>query len=1148
MSSLTPTSQVFGAVGSSRASVITRWARKLNQRVIVICPTEDLAEDLGRDLECFSKIDSENPLPVLILPSWEHTPYSSVALSIRTRQRRISALSFLLDTHTPGVLISSISSAMQATLPKKSFLDRTVSLETGKSVGSRENLILRLQESGYLRSDPIEDPGMFSVRGDIVDIFPPHLQKPLRIELFDDVIEKIRVFDPASQRTEGKNSLSRVAIHPAREVLLNPDTLPVLKDQIKIHADDLGIHRSLRDPLLSMIKDSIYPDHIDAWAPFIYSPSSTLLDYAADLPLAIDDPESCSEEMERFIEKQNKHALQTAAELVMPPVSSLFSWNDEIKNRLARQSSLTLVRSETKESKKLNILRSSEHLPIGGAHPIEETAPRLSQYLREGFKVFVFCETQSQLSRIRFLLEGRGLTCLSSVDEPLLSTPAVVVLGIGNLSSGFIDHENGQVLLSDSELLGTKNNKRSLRSEPKKASAAADWAGLQNLGDLTQGDYVVHVEHGIGHYLGLVRLNLLGAPSDYIQIEYANKDKLYLPIYRLNVIQKYHGGSATASLDKLGGLLFEKTKQKVRDSVKKLAFDLVELYAKRKLQVADPYSPRDAEYREFEAKFAFTETPDQLKAIDSAAADMEAGRIMDRLICGDVGYGKTEIAIRAAFFAVQNGKQVAVLVPTTVLAQQHEESFKNRFKDYPIQVASVSRYKSAKEQKSTLQAVSAGTTDIIIGTHRLLSKDVSFKDLGLIIIDEEHRFGVEHKERLKTLRMNTHVMTLTATPIPRTLHMALSGLRDISLITTPPVDRLPIRTFVSKFNEETLRDAIETELARGGQVFFVHNKVSDIYALASKIQGLVPQAKVVVGHGQMAEGQLEDAMFSFYKKEANVLVCTTIIESGLDVPSANTIIINSAENYGLAQLYQLRGRVGRSDIRAYAYLFTQSDSGMNESAKRRLETIQRFVELGSGFHIASHDLEIRGGGNLIGPEQSGQIAAVGFELYTELLDEAIQELQGQPKTQDLHSEPEIKGPFSAYLDEKYIPDIHQRLSFYRRLSGAREEPALLALESELLDRYGAPPQEAQNLFWLIRIKNLLRKAGIDTLIVGPEKISLIPGKQSRLDPVKTVALIASHPKTYSATSDGKWVVVMPSRVINELYFSLESLLNRLLTL
>jgi transcription-repair coupling factor (superfamily II helicase) len=746
------------------------------------------------------------------------------------------------------------------------------------------------------------------------------------------------------------------------------------------------------------------------------------------------------------------------------------------------------------------------------------------------------------------LLDERGFATLKD-GKP---QPSVVCVNVGSVPEGFRWPAEGLVILTEGEILGSRHVRGNLKARNKKGkkdSAAKDWSGLQALSDLSVGDLVVHVDHGIGRYNGLFRLDLSGAPSDFLQVEYANRDKLYIPVYRLNVVQKYAGSGAQVALDKLGTAQFAKTKDKVREAVKKLAVDLIKLYAERKIRPGVVFSSRDAEFQEFEAKFPFDETPDQLKAIEDSMEDMESGRVMDRLICGDVGYGKTEVAIRAAYRAVADGKQVVVLVPTTVLAYQHEQSFKARLKDYPFVIDSISRFKSAKEQRSALEKLATGNLDVIIGTHRLLSRDVKFKDLGLVIVDEEHRFGVEHKEKLKTLKTNTHVLTLTATPIPRTLHMALSGLRDISLITTPPVDRLPIRTYVSKYDESLISRAISFELQRGGQVFFLHNRVQTIYETANRIRELVPSANVGVAHGQMAEGELEEAMVAFYQKKTNVLVCTTIIESGLDVPSANTILINRADSLGLAQLYQIRGRVGRAQQRGYAYLLIPSEGGVSEDAKKRLEVIQRFVELGSGFSIASHDLEIRGGGDLLGAQQSGHIAAVGFDLYTELLDEAIRELEGKPLTaEESQPEPEIKAPFPAFLSEVYVPDVHQRLSLYRRFSSAETESELDSLETELQDRFGGLPAEALNLAWLIRIKQLLKRLGVESLTVGPERVVMIPGPASKLDPIRAIALVSGHPSKYQLAPDpkgSKFIVNMQTPGLKDLFFALEQLFDRL---
>lgn len=1140
---------LHGLTGSSRALLLARLARKKFDRILVVCPDEDRADTLASDIEAIGALDAHEPIRTEFIPSWEQSPYSAAALSIRTRIARVRALGSLADPQWKGVMTLPIEAALQRTIPPELFAQFSIELITEESVGSREELLARLLELGYLQTDPVEDPGTLGVRGEIIDLFPLTRSRPVRIELFGDLIERIREYDPETQRAIPDSLLKTVKITPAREVLLSGETQNRLREKIKEDADDRGISRSIRDPIIASIQTRSYLDHSEAWAEYAYEGIATILDHffihdSGKTALIWDDFAESQTELKKWLENEERRYSSSAESgLILPPPKKLIQADEDfLKTAMVRaQLHLNTLADAHPNIREIKTYLVPELFPVGSSKRIEDMAGHIDRQRKEGFQVALFASTKSQLDRIHFLLEEQRI---GSVQGP----PAVageVRLFQGSLSSGFAWPSEGLVVITEEEFLGTKG-KRSARSSRKRVGGSAEsWSGLQALSDLMAGDLIVHVDHGIGRYLGLVRLDLLGAPSDYIQLEYAGKDKLYLPVYRLGVIQKYLGGGGSTALDKLGSQQFEKTKAKVRDAVRKLAFDLVDLYARRKLQQGYAFPPRDADFQEFESRFAFAETPDQLKAIDATISDLESGRVMDRLVCGDVGYGKTEVAIRAAYLAASRGKQVAVLVPTTVLCHQHEESFKSRLQGTPIVINSVSRFKSAKEQKAAIADLKEGKIDIIVGTHRLLSKDVQFKDLGLVIVDEEHRFGVEHKEKLKALKLNTHVLTLTATPIPRTLHMSLSGLRDISLITTPPIDRLPIRTFVSSFDDDLITQAIKTELSRGGQVFFVHNRVHSIYEVASKVRELVPEAKIAVGHGQMAEGELEKTMISFYQKQTNVLVCTTIVESGLDLPSANTIIIDGAENLGLAQLYQLRGRVGRSQLRAYAYLLVSSKGELTDTAKKRLEAIQRFVELGSGFSIASHDLEIRGGGNLLGAEQSGHVASVGFDLYTELLEEAIQEIQGQAAPETSNKEPEIKAPFAAFLSEEYIPDIHQRLSLYRRLSVAKNENELLSLEEEIQDRYGKPPVEATHLIWLIRLKILLRDYGVDVLVVGNGKVSLLPSAPTQLDPAKALRKMAREPKRFSLLPDSKMVLQTPTPEIQPLFFALESLFKEL---
>lgn len=788
---------VTGTTSSSRAYLLICYIQRLRQLsqthspLLVLCPNDDIALELSSDLENLAKSLFQIPFVACQFPTWEHSPYSSVNPSLQTRLTRVACLSALLQQSSPDVILSSLPGLSQATLPVAYFKEVSISLQMGSSIGYREVLASRLLESGYLRVDPVEDPGTFAVRGEIIDLYPPDRELPIRIELFGDEIEKLREFDPKSQRTTSELLLDPILVPPAREVLINRMTSDLLRKNIKAFADQTEIHRSIRDPILSSIRDQVYPDHSDLWSPFTYSQPATMMDYLpASTPIVWLDEFSCLQEWDQFLSEQTKLSLEASQRgLILPPVEQLFRWSAELNEAVNRKATLyldriSLARLDTVEeptetppqitNQHQVFIKNNKDLAQGNRHSLAELEPQFQLWLKQNYQIHIFASTQSQMERIRFLL-GK-VSGAPSID-----------LRQGELSEGFRWPAEKITLLTEGELLGNQHKRKTKRTtRQENRSASKDWSDLQSLSDLNLGDAVVHVEHGIGRYQGLVRLNLSGAPSDFLLLEYANKDKLYLPVYRLNVIQKYVGAGESVALDRLGSQQFKKTKEKVKEAVKTLAIDLVQLYAQRKIRSGTAFTGSDETYQEFEAQFPYEETPDQLKAIDAVLSDLESGRVMDRLVCGDVGYGKTEVAIRAAFKAVSEGKQVAVLVPTTVLAQQHEISFKSRLKDYPVIIESVSRFKTSKEQKAILTALSQGKVDIVIGTHRLLSRDVHFQDLGLVIVDEEHRFGVEHKERLKTLKINTHVLTLTATPIPRTLHMALSGLRDISLINTPP--------------------------------------------------------------------------------------------------------------------------------------------------------------------------------------------------------------------------------------------------------------------------------------------------------------------------------------------------------------------------
>ncbi len=984
----------------------------------------------------------------------------------------------------------------------------------GVASGRRDQLSRSLDHLGYLRTDTVEDPGSFAIRGEILDIFPPNSPHPLRMEFFDEEVEKIRFFDPETQRVIPNQFLESFKLSPAREVLFQENNVQAIRTGLKHRADHLALHRSKRDPLLSEIKEFSVPLYSDAWATWAYPDSETAWNYfPKETSIWVDQHEIGVEnwnllykDLIRFEEKPEEWPN------VFPPISE--NWN--LKHSLLKAES----NSTWNQIFPMDVLRSekSELIQITTS-PISSDLEKTIQLLRlrakSGHQVII--SSQSQLAQEKVIELFRHYQL--NISAIFCRAP---------LSESFDWESGGLVAITDGLLLGKTFLKNKNRKKSEKNSRE-NWSGLNALADLSPGDLIVHFQHGIGRFEKLTRLSPDGVEQEFLSVEYRDKDRLYLPIYRLDLIQKYSGEVSPHGLDKLGSGQFEKSKERARESAQKLAFNLVEIYARRSLAQGLICEPPGEVYDKICEEFGFEATDDQRDAIDAVVSDLTSGKIMDRLICGDVGFGKTEVAIRAAALVALSGKQVMVLVPTTLLAFQHEQTFKRRLLSSGIQIESLSRFKSKKEQQETLLRLREGRIDILIGTHRLLSSDVVIRDLGLLIIDEEHRFGVTHKEKIKSLKESAHVLTLTATPIPRTLNLALTGLREISLMRTPPLARLPVRTALFQEDEQLVREALQQELTRGGQAFVLHNRVDTIYSRAKKIQEWFPESSVVIAHGQMPETELERVLVGFYERKSQILVCTTIIESGLDVPNANTLIIDRADLFGLAQLYQIRGRVGRGQNRGYAYLEVPPLQVLTEEAKKRLQVIQKFVELGSGFQIANHDLEIRGAGNIIGPEQSGQIADVGFDLYLELLDEAIAQIQSQKTGQEnenrrSHFEPEIKAPFSSLLPETFVPDYQQRLLLYRRLSSAQSDSELLEIESEMRERFGSLPKEAKNLLSLIEIKIRLRKHQIESLIVGKDRLTLKPTGGTSIDIARAIALAASRPQQFQILPDSRILV------------------------
>ncbi|WP_432823281.1 transcription-repair coupling factor, partial [Trichloromonas sp.] len=975
----------------------------------------------------------------------------------------------------------------------------------------REQLTDLLQRLGYNAVPLVEDRGTFSVRGDIIDIFPPSLARPVRLEFFGDTLEKLRPFDAASQRSDDRE-LERLELLPAREMVLAGDYLQSFSRRLKERCDALELPRSQREAVLEEAREGLLSPGRQFLLPLTYGRLDTLFDYAPKGRWVILDPPAVDQAGDQFAaEVAEGEARMARREEPYVEAASMYLTPAELERELSlrrRQefASLEVFRlQEDRQRYRVNALGNGDiHTRLreaGGG--LAGLAAQLRQWQEDGWRTLLVCHQQGQAERLLDLLEPEGVRPVFDPGASLKTLKSKdLVVTLGELPDGFRLPDERTVVVTEEEIFGQR-----VRRRPRKDARAL----LSSLAELKEGDYVVHADHGIGRYHGLQHLSMGPSEGDFLHLEYAGGDKLYLPVERIEKVQKYVGGEGQAPrLDKMGGGAWEKAKLKARAAVEELARELLKIYARREMSQGFRYGRPDRVFREFEAAFPYEETPDQLRAIQEVLADMESERPVDRLVCGDVGYGKTEVAIRAAFRAALDGRQVAVLVPTTVLARQHFETFRERFKDYPVEVDMVSRFRSASEQKQVLERTAAGQVDILIGTHRLLQRDVRFKNLGLVVIDEEQRFGVSHKERLKKLRAEVDVITLTATPIPRTLHMSMMGMRDLSVIETPPVDRLAVRTYVTRFDDDLIREAILRELRRGGQVFFVHNRVQNIEAMADFLRTLVPEAKIAVGHGQMGEKALEQVMVDFIEGKDQVLVCSTIIENGIDIPRANTIIINRADCFGLSQLYQLRGRVGRSRHRAYAYLLIPGEGSLTREARERLRVLQDLTELGAGFRVASHDLELRGAGDLLGGRQAGQIAAIGFEMYAELLEETIHELQGLEREEKV--DPEVRLGLSAFLPEKYLPDPNQRLVFYKQLAAAEVVDELYDAADELRDRYGELPEPAVLLIEVMKLRVLMKQFKVElaeydgrqllfafhaTTPVPPEKILKLmeqPGK------------------------------------------------------
>jgi transcription-repair coupling factor (superfamily II helicase) len=1083
---------VIGLPDSAKAATLANVAQGLPAPLLVLAARPDRARALAEELAVW--LGDEHR--VALFPERDALPYERLAPDLEAVAQRLRVLSLLVGDAAAPVVVASAQAAAQRTLAPAELAQATETLAVGAPIASGpEGFLRRLALTGYRFLPLVEEAGQASRRGGIIDVFPPAAETPLRIELVGDLVESLRPFDPTSQRSVAK--VDSAVVGPAREVILPPAALDEPRRGLDFAGCSPEAAQRFQEELSTLEAGGAFAGD-SFYVPFLAR--GTLLDFPPrEAVLVCDEPS----EVATALDELEAQALEVRAELEgkgeLPaglPLPHL-TWR-ELAPRLGEA------------RRRIDLSRwaaGEDGSPRLAFQPVPAYGGRLRNVVSEaidgrqsGRRCVIVSQQAARLADL-FAEQDVSAGPSATVEEP--PAPGSVSVVQGSLPGGWLVAEGSQdlLLLTDTEIFGFTKQRR-----------AAPRGGIDRgafLAELKPGDYVVHVEHGIARLAGMARKAIEGHEREYLELHYAEGDRLFVPVDQLHRVSRYVGpGEHVPTLTRLGSQEWARTKERVRRAVAELAQELLALYAAREVLAGRAFPPDSPWQLELEASFPYVETPDQLLAIRQVKQDMEQPRPMDRLVCGDVGYGKTEVAIRAAFKAVLDGTQVAILVPTTVLAQQHFQTFSERLAAFPLRVEMLSRFRSEGEQRRVLADLEDGAVDIVIGTHRLIQKDVQFKNLGLAIIDEEQRFGVGHKERLKQMRREVDVLTLSATPIPRTLYMSLSGIRDMSTMDTPPEERLPIKTYVAEFDERLIREAILRELDRGGQVYFVHNRVQSIDSVARRLREIVPEAEIAVGHGQMPEHELEQVMLDFVRGRIDVLACTTIIESGLDIPNVNTIMINQADKLGLAQLYQLRGRVGRGAHLAYAYLLYDRKGRLTETAQRRLQTIFEATELGAGFQIALRDLEIRGAGNLLGAEQSGHMAAVGFELYCQMLAEAVERLravkEGQPPPPAREGpEVTIDLPLSAHLPESYVPDLNLRLALYQRMAQMEDVAQVEELAQELRDRFQAPPPLARNLLYVVRLRVLAMQAGVESISSEDGQI-VLRLKEGRLLPAEAL--------------------------------------------
>jgi transcription-repair coupling factor (superfamily II helicase) len=1113
------------------AHLIARIARTAHKETGASVAVMHVARDDQRMASLREQLRFFAPnVDVLQFPAWDTVPYDRVSPDAELASRRIATLAQLARLKAPKrpvILVTTVNAALQRVPPREEMKKALVRLTAGMTV-DMGSIARRLERWGYRRTGTVMEPGEYAMRGGILDLFPPAHSRPARLDFFGDTLETIRLFDPVSQRTQG--SKPSLVLMPASELPMGPEVISRFRSRyMELFGAVTG-----DDPLYEAVSAGISYGGAEHWLPLYYDALETLFDYAPDAIVTFDHLVGDArrqriEQIEDHFEAR-KLALEQASFGTPPykpvPPKQMFmeagEWDAVLQARKLRLFSPFDGGEGTGGIASLNFgAKIGRTFALERAEQADRLFDAVNEHIRKlqgaGKRVLIAGWTAGSRERLGSMLGSHGLTAIEPVENfaeaAKLSrdTTGFAVLGIEH---GFETPD--LAIIGEQDILGDRLVRR------RKARKGSDV--LTEASALAPGDFVVHADHGIGRFLGLQAITAAGAPHDCLEIEYHGGDKLFLPVENIELLTRYGADEATIALDRLGGAAWQARKARLKKRIRDIADSLIKVAAERELKEAPVLALTDDAYDEFVARFPYEETDDQLASIEAVNDDLARGRPMDRLICGDVGFGKTEVALRAAFIAVMAGKQVAVVVPTTLLARQHYKTFVDRFQGLPVRIDQASRLVPAKTLAETRQGLKSGQTDIVIGTHALLAKTIEFADLGLLIIDEEQHFGVQHKERLKQLKADVHVLTLTATPIPRTLQLALTGVREMSVIATPPVDRLAVRTFITPFDPVTIREALLRERYRGGQTFYVCPRISDLDEIAAFLREHVPELKVTVAHGQMAASQLEDVMTAFYDRQFDVLLSTSIVESGLDIPSANTLIVHRADMFGLGQLYQLRGRVGRSKTRAYALFTIPPNQKLTATADKRLKVLHSLDSLGAGFSLASHDLDIRGAGNLLGEEQSGHIREVGFELYQQMLEEAVASLrEGGADERAEQWSPQINVGSAVLIPESYVTDLHARLGLYRRLSTLNEREDIEVFAAELVDRFGPMPEEVRHLLAVVQIKNYCRKAGIAQVEAGPKGALVAFRNNTFANPAGLVALINENRATVKIQQDHKLV-------------------------